>query len=158
MNLDFLLQSPIESHVEKFQKVYYDSLSSEIKLISRIINYASKNKGKQLRPRLCLLSACLCGEPNDNTYKAASLIEMIHVATLIHDDVVDESEIRRGWPSINRIWKSKLSILIGDYMFAKSLSNMIELRNFDALEVLSKTAERLSKGEISQIEKDYGIK
>lgn len=153
MDLKTLLTYPIEEHILKFKKVYSDSLFSDIKLINTLIGYISRKKGKHLRPNLCLLSACICGVPNDHTFHAAALIEMIHVATLIHDDVVDESEIRRGWPSINRIWKNKLSILVGDYMFSKALTNMIHIRDFDALEVLSNTAERLSQGEISQIEK-----
>jgi len=148
--LDFL---PIKNHLKTFEDMYYESLNSEIHLINTLIKYISRKKGKQLRPKLCILSACLCGEPNKNTFRAAALIEMIHVASLIHDDVVDESDIRRGWPSLNRIWKNKLSILVGDFMFSKALTNMIYLKDFDALDVLSNTAERLSQGEINQIEK-----
>ena len=144
---------PILDYMSQFEKVYKEALHSNVKLINTIIHYLSKRKGKQLRPKLCLLSAKLCGEPTVNTFKAASLIEMIHVATLMHDDVVDEANIRRGWPSVNKIWKNKLSILVGDYMFAKALTNMIQIRNFDALNILSQTAERLSQGEILQIEK-----
>ncbi len=144
---------PLENDMQKFQDEFKNSLNSEVKLINTVIGYISRKKGKQLRPRLSLLSANMCGNPTELTYKAAALIEMIHVATLIHDDVVDEAEIRRGWPSVNRIWKNKISILVGDYMFSKALSNMIQLKNFDALEILSHTAERLSQGEILQIEK-----
>ena len=143
----------ISDDIEQFQLTYKNSLKSNVRLINTVINYISKKKGKQLRPALCILSARLSGTPNGNTFKAASLLEMIHVATLMHDDVVDESMIRRGWPSINRIWKNKISILVGDYMFSKALGKMIEIKNFDALNILSKTAERLSQGEILQIEK-----
>ena len=153
MNIETLFKSPIEQYIKRFHEVYYESLNSDIKLINTIINYLSRKKGKQLRPKLCILSACMCGEPKEKTFKAAALIEMIHVATLIHDDVVDDSNLRRGWPSINRIWKNKLSILVGDYMFSKALTNMIHLQDLKALEVLSLTAERLSQGEINQIEK-----
>jgi len=139
--------------MDKYYKVFQESLHSEVKVINSIIGYISRKKGKQLRPRLCIAAAMLCGEPEENTYKAAALIEMIHIATLIHDDIVDDADLRRGWPSINRIWKNKLSLLVGDYMFSKALTNMIQLRNFDALEILSLTAERLSQGEILQIEK-----
>jgi len=152
-DLQSTLIQPIAEYMDRFDGVYQDSLKSEVKLINTIIGYISKKKGKRLRPQLCLLSARLCGEPTENTFKAAALIEMIHVATLIHDDVVDDAELRRGWPSINRIWKNKLSILVGDFMFSKALSNMIHLKNFDALNILSSTAERLSRGEILQIEK-----
>ena len=155
MKTDFqsTLIQPIAEYMDRFDAVYQDSLKSDVKIINTIIGYISKKKGKRLRPKLCLLSARLCGEPTENTFKAAALIEMIHVATLIHDDVVDDAELRRGWPSINRIWKNKLSILVGDFMFSKALSNMIHLKNFDALNILSSTAERLSRGEILQIEK-----
>ena len=152
-DLQSTLIQPIAKYMDRFDAVYQDSLKSDVKIINTIIGYISKKKGKRLRPQLCLLSARLCGEPTENTFKAAALIEMIHVATLIHDDVVDDAELRRGWPSINRIWKNKLSILVGDFMFSKALSNMIHLKNFDALNILSSTAERLSRGEILQIEK-----
>ena len=158
MNSDLyrVLSQPIEKYVVQFEKIYKETLNSDVNIINTIINYISRKKGKQLRPRLCLLSASLCGEPNEKTFRAAALIEMIHVATLIHDDVVDDADKRRGWPSVKRIWKNKLSILIGDYMFSKALTNMIHLKNFEALEVLSVTSERLSQGEISQI--DQAIK
>ena len=151
--LDNIVTSPINDYIIRFEKVYSESLHSDVKLINTIIRYISRKKGKQLRPRLCLLSAKLCGEPTENTYEAAALIEMIHVATLIHDDVVDDANLRRGWPSVNRVWKNKLSILVGDFMFSKALTNMIHLKDFDALDILSSTAERLSQGEIQQIEK-----
>ena len=151
--LQNIVTSPIHENLIRFEAVYRESLHSDVKLINTIIRYISRKKGKQLRPRLCLLSAGLCGEPNENTYRSAALIEMIHVATLIHDDLVDDSKLRRGWPSINRVWKNKLSILVGDFMFSKALTNMIHLKDFDALDILSSTAERLSQGEIQQIEK-----
>lgn len=139
--------------MQEFRLSYKKNLNSDVKLINTVIAYISRKKGKQLRPALCLLAARACGEPVPDTYRAAALIEMIHVATLIHDDVVDEAHLRRGWPSVNRIWKNKISILVGDFMFSKALSNMIHLKNFPALDILSKTAERLSQGEILQIEK-----
>lgn len=145
--------APISDCLPYFEEVYHDTLNSNVKIINKMIRYISLKKGKQLRPSLCLLSAKLCGEPSENTYKAAALIEMIHVATLIHDDVVDDAYLRRGLPSINRIWKNKLSILVGDYMFSKALTNMVQIKDFDALNILSSTAERLSQGEILQIEK-----
>jgi len=151
--LQNIVTSPIRENLIRFEAVYRESLHSDVKLINTIIRYISRKKGKQLRPRLCLLSAGLCGEPTENTYRAAALIEMIHVATLIHDDVVDDANLRRGWPSINGVWKNKLSILVGDFMFSKALTNMIHLKDFDALDILSSTAERLSQGEIQQIEK-----
>ena len=147
------LSNSIQPEMVEFNRSFKASLHSDVKLINTVIGYISRKKGKQLRPRLCLLTAKMSGELTPHTYKAAALIEMIHVATLIHDDVVDEADLRRGWPSVNRIWKNKISILVGDFMFSKALSNMIALKNFDALEILSSTAERLSQGEILQIEK-----
>ena len=147
------LTNTIQPEMVEFQRIFKTSLHSEVKLINTVIGYIARKKGKELRPRLCLLSAKMCGDLTPLTYKAAALIEMIHVATLIHDDVVDEADLRRGWPSVNRIWKNKISILVGDFMFSKALSTMVTLRNFDALEILSTTAERLSQGEILQIEK-----
>ena len=145
--------SIIQEDIDTFNLFYKEALKSPVELINKIINYISKSKGKQLRPILLLLSANMCNKPNDNTYHSAVLVELLHVATLIHDDIVDDANIRRGLPSIKRIWKNKISLLIGDYMFSQSLQNMIKIRDFDALELLSNTAKRLSEGEILQIEK-----
>jgi len=146
------MNQPIEEEYIKFEKYFSDSLLTDVKLINSVVKYITKRKGKRFRPRLCLLSAKLCGDINDNTYKASSLIEMIHVATLIHDDIVDDATIRRGWPSVNRIWKNKVAILVGDYLFSNALSKMCDIDSWDALKVLSKTAKRLSRGEIMQVQ------
>ena len=147
------ITSPIETDLIKFNDTLKESVQSNINLINVVINYALKNKGKQLRPILCLLSAKLFCNPNQSTITGASLIEMIHIATLVHDDIVDDSPVRRGWPSIKSVWKNKISLLMGDYIFSQALSNMIKLRNFDALEILSDTANRLSQGELLQMER-----
>ena len=146
------IRRSIESDLMDFNNTLKKSTKSNVELINVIINYILKNKGKQLRPILCLLSAKIFSKPNDSTITAASLIEMIHIATLVHDDIVDDSSIRRGWPSVKTVWKNKISLLVGDYIFSKALSNMIELKNFDALEVLSNTANRLSEGELLQMQ------
>ena len=151
-NLLSTMNTSIEDEYANFEKHFSDSLLTDVKLINSVVRYITKRKGKRFRPRLCLLSAKLCGEINDNTYKASSLIEMIHVATLIHDDVVDDAEIRRGWPSVNRVWKNKIAILVGDYLFSNALSKMCDIDNWDALKILSKTAKRLSQGEIMQVQ------
>jgi len=147
------IYSILSKDLDKFNSCYIDTLESPVKLINKVINYISKSKGKQLRPILLLLSSNLCNKPNSKTYLAAALVELLHVATLIHDDIVDDADIRRGLPSIKRIWKNKISLLIGDYMFSQALQNMIKIRDFDALDLLSDTARRLSEGEILQIEK-----
>tara|TARA_B100001142_G_C14287925_1_gene637721 strand:- start:216 stop:1199 length:984 start_codon:yes stop_codon:yes gene_type:complete len=155
MSMNSLLSemvAPIEKEYKKFDKYFTDSMLTDVKLINSVVRYVAKRKGKRFRPRLCLLSAKLCGEINENTYRASALIEMIHVATLIHDDIVDEADMRRGWPSVGRVWKNKVAILVGDYLFSNALSKMCDIDDWDALKVLSKTAKRLSQGEIMQVE------
>lgn len=148
------IREPIQEDLILFQKEFERSLRSEVALINLVKKYILRHRGKQIRPMLGLLSARVCGEPTQATYLAASLIELIHLATLIHDDIVDGATVRRGWPTINRIWKNKISVLFGDYVLSKSLINMVRLKNFEALELISKTAEELSAGEILQMEKN----
>ena len=147
------ITQPIIEDMKIFQKEFENALNSEVRLINTISNYMIKNKGKNIRPILTILSARLCGEPTINSYRAAAMMELLHIATLIHDDVVDDATLRRGRPSINRVWKNKLSVLMGDFILSKALINMIGLKDFDALEQISGTAEKLSAGEILQIEK-----
>ena len=147
------ISDPIKSNLDEFDKYFDSSLESEVKTINTIVKYLVRKKGKRLRPRLSLLSAKICGDINIKTYKVASLLEILHVATLVHDDVVDESDLRRGWPSVGRIWKNKLSILVGDYLFSKALTNMAEIDSMDSVKILANLASRLSQGEILQIEK-----
>lgn len=145
--------NPIKNDFVEFNDRFKSMLDSKVDLINTVINYLLRNKGKQLRPIICLLSSKICGDINEKSYISASLIEMLHVATLIHDDVVDESDIRRYWPTVSRIWNNKLSVLVGDYIFSRALTNMVKLNSNDALKILSDTAERLSQGEILQIER-----
>ena len=147
------ITAPILEDIKIFQKEFENALDSEVRLINSISKYMIRNKGKNIRPILTILSARLCGKPTLNSYKAAAMMELLHVATLIHDDVVDDATLRRGKPSVNRVWKNKLSILMGDFILSKALINMVGLRDFDALEQISITAEKLSAGEILQIEK-----
>ena len=147
------ITKPIIEDVKIFQREFENALNSEVRLINTISKYMIKNKGKNIRPILTILSARLCGEPTINSYRAAAMMELLHVATLIHDDVVDDATLRRGRPSINRVWKNKISVLMGDFILSKALINMIGLKDFDALEQISSTAEKLSAGEILQIEK-----
>ena len=147
------IRALIDGDIKKYEEQYYINLNSPIKLINTIIKYFSKRKGKQIRPLLTLLSARICGDPSTSTYDSAALIEILHIATLIHDDIVDGSPLRRGIPTINRIWKNKISLLIGDYMFSQVLQSIIAINNNEALKILSKTSKRLTQGEILQIEK-----
>jgi len=147
------ISQPILEDIKIFQEEFENALNSEVRLINSISKYMIRNKGKNIRPILTILSARLCGEPTINSYRAAAMMELLHIATLIHDDVVDDATLRRGRPSINRVWKNKLSVLMGDFILSKALINMIGLKDFDALEQISSTAEKLSAGEILQIEK-----
>jgi len=148
------IRSSISDEMKAFQDAFSQSMKSRVFLINKVANYITRQRSKQIRPMLVILSSRVCGkEPDHNTYQAAVLVELIHTATLIHDDVVDGADLRRGLPSINAVWKNKISVLMGDYLFSKALINMIKLKDFRALELLSDTAERLSSGEILQIEK-----
>jgi len=151
-NLLEQISKPIGSDLKDFENEFYASLDSDVKIINTIVRYLVKNKGKRFRPILCLLSAKICGDINKETHIIASLLEILHVATLIHDDVVDDSDMRRGWPSVSRVWKNKLSILIGDYLFSKALTNMARTNSIEAVKILAHLASRLSQGEILQIE------
>ncbi len=145
--------TPIAGDLIQYEKEFRAALDSKVKLINSVSNYLIKNKGKSFRPILTLLCSRLCGEPTINTYKAAAMMELLHVATLIHDDIVDDAKTRRGKPSIKQIWKNKISVLMGDYILSKALINMVSLKDFEALDLISKTAEKLSAGEILQMEK-----
>ena len=148
-----LIIEPIFDDIKLFEKEFRDALSSEVRLINLVGKYIIRHKGKHIRPILTLLASRVCGQPNLNSYKAAAMIELLHIATLIHDDVVDEAEKRRGFLSINRIWKNKISILMGDFIFSKALIKMVGLKDFAALQLIADTAEKLAAGEILQIEK-----
>jgi len=147
------ITAPILDDIKIFQQEFENALKSEVRLINSISKYMIRNRGKNIRPILTILSARLCGEPTFNSYRAAAMMELLHIATLIHDDVVDDATLRRGMPSINQVWKNKISVLMGDFILSKALINMIGIKDFDALEQISNTAEKLSAGEILQIEK-----
>ena len=144
---------PIKRDISLFKKEFDSALNSKIYLINIIAKYIIKKRGKNIRPILTLLTSRLCGEPSKNSYRSAAMVELLHVATLIHDDVVDDATIRRGIISINKVWKNKISILMGDFILSKALINMISIRDFDVLDCISNTAEKLSSGELLQLEK-----
>jgi len=146
------IENEISDDLCSYNDFLIDSLNSKVTLINTILKYITKFKGKQFRPMLCILSARLTGSVNETTFLSASTVEILHVATLLHDDVVDESDLRRGWPTVNKIWNSKLAVLIGDYMFSKSLNNISKLESFEYIKVLTDLSQRLSEGEILQIE------
>tara|TARA_B100000945_G_C20398265_1_gene605932 strand:+ start:1021 stop:1977 length:957 start_codon:yes stop_codon:yes gene_type:complete len=149
--------SPIKNEMLSFRKLLKKSISSNNILIDEVINYILKRKGKQIRPVIVFLSSGICGKINDSTLRAAVLIEILHTATLIHDDVVDESNYRRGYFSINAIWKNKYSVLIGDYLLSSGLTFSLENDDFKFLKVLSNSVKEMSEGEIIQMKKSKSL-
>ncbi len=148
------LPPPIISiELEIFEKVFKESVKSHVSLLDTIMRYIVKRKGKQLRPMFVLLCAKLAGEINPVTYRAASLVELLHTATLVHDDVVDESYERRGFFSINALWKNKIAVLVGDYLLSKGLLLSLDNDDFEVLKILSSAVKQMSEGELLQIEK-----
>lgn len=139
--------------METFEKVFRQSMASKVPLLDRITHYIVKRKGKQLRPMLVFLAAKLHGEVGDSTYRGASLIELMHTATLVHDDVVDDANLRRGFFSINALWKNKIAVLVGDYLLSKVLLMAVEKQEFHLLGLVSTAVREMSEGELLQIEK-----
>jgi octaprenyl-diphosphate synthase len=140
-----------------FELRFKDSVQSNVPLLDRILKYVVKTKGKQLRPMFVLLSAKIAGEINESTYRAASLVELLHTASLVHDDVVDESFERRNVFSVFALWKSKVSVLTGDYLFAKGLLLSLDNDDFKILQLLSRAVKEMSEGELQQLEKSRSI-
>jgi octaprenyl-diphosphate synthase len=147
------IKAPISSIMDEFEKKFRASMKSSVPLLDRITHYIVKRKGKQMRPMFVFLSAGLCGEINDRSYRAATLIELLHTATLVHDDVVDDSFQRRGFFSINALWKNKIAVLVGDYLLSKGLLLSVKHKDFDLLEIVSTAVSVMSEGELMQIEK-----
>jgi octaprenyl-diphosphate synthase len=128
-------------------------MKSKVGIVDLIANYIIKQKGKKIRPLLVLLSAKACGEISERTYRGATLVELLHTATLVHDDVVDNADKRRGLPSINAVWKNKIAVLMGDYLLSRGLMISIAGKDFDFLENITKTVQRMAEGELLQIKK-----
>ncbi len=143
----------IGDELKIFEQKFSQSVISQSPLLDRIMKYIIKRKGKQMRPMFVLLSAKLHGTINDTTYRAAALVELLHTATLVHDDVVDESLERRGFFSINAIWKNKIAVLVGDYLLSKGLLLSTSNNDFENLHILSEAVKQMSEGELLQIEK-----
>ena len=141
--------------MELFEKKFRDSMSSQVALLNRITHYIVNRKGKQMRPMFVFLTAKMLnnGQVEERTYRGASVIELIHTATLVHDDVVDDSNRRRGFFSINALWKNKIAVLVGDYLLSKGLLLSIDHGDFDLLRIISVAVREMSEGELLQIEK-----
>ncbi|MGZ3882385.1 MAG: polyprenyl synthetase family protein, partial [Flavisolibacter sp.] len=147
------VKNVIGQELELFEKKFSDSVKGSNPLLDRIMRFIIKRKGKQMRPMFVFLSAKIAGEINDATYRAASLIELLHTATLVHDDVVDNSMIRRNFFSINALWKNKIAVLVGDYLLSKGLLLSIDNGDFQILQITSRAVKEMSEGELLQMEK-----
>ncbi|MDT8394201.1 MAG: polyprenyl synthetase family protein [Bacteroidales bacterium] len=147
------IKEPVKEHIVSFEKYFRNSMKSNVPLLDRVSRYVLKRKGKQMRPLFVFLSAEIAGGVNDSTYRGAALVELLHTATLVHDDVVDDSNERRGFFSINALWKNKISVLIGDYLLSKGLLLSLDNDDFGLLKIVSHAVREMSEGELLQIEK-----
>jgi octaprenyl-diphosphate synthase len=147
----------IENELKTFEVKFKDAVTSNTPLLDRVMRYVVKRKGKQLRPMFVFLAARLCGTVNESTYRAASLVELLHTATLVHDDVVDDSLERRGFFSVYALWKNKISVLVGDYLLAKGLLLSLDNNDFRILQILSDAVRKMSEGELLQMEKSRSL-
>ena len=139
--------------MDLFENKFKDSLKSNVSLLDRIMHYIIKRKGKQMRPMFVFLTAKLFGKFEENTYRAASMIELLHTATLVHDDVIDEADFRRGYFSINALWKNKIAVLVGDFLLSRGLLLAVKHEEFELLKIMSTAVQDMSEGELLQIEK-----
>jgi octaprenyl-diphosphate synthase len=155
MNIVQQIQQPIQNEMELFEKKFHKSMATKVALLNRITYYIVNRKGKQMRPMFVFLVAKMTeeGGVNERTYRGASVIELIHTATLVHDDVVDDSNKRRGFFSLNALWKNKIAVLVGDYLLSKGLLLSIDNGDFDLLRIISVAVREMSEGELLQIEK-----
>lgn len=147
------IKAPIAKEIDEFEKKFRASMKSNVLLLDKIMSYIVKRKGKQMRPMFVFLSAGTVGEIQETTYRGASLIELLHTATLVHDDVVDDANYRRGFFSINALWKNKIAVLVGDYLLSRGLLLSVEHKEFDLLEIVSIAMKEMSEGELMQMEK-----
>ena len=147
------IKSPIVEELNAFQSKFKEAMSSPVPLLEKITYYIVKRKGKQIRPMFVFLCAKVCGQVSESTYHAASLVEILHTATLVHDDVVDDANKRRGFFSINALWKNKIAVLCGDYLLSKGLLLAVDNEEFQLLKIVSEAVKAMSEGELLQIEK-----
>ncbi|MDY3338936.1 polyprenyl synthetase family protein [Riemerella anatipestifer] len=147
------IKRPIGAEMKLFEQKFYESMQSKVPLLDKVTRFIVTTKGKQMRPMFVFLCAKLVGDVNEKTYRGASMIELIHTATLVHDDVVDESFKRRNFFSINALWKNKIAVLVGDYLLSKSVLLSTDNKDFDLLSVISTTIREMSEGELLQLEK-----
>jgi len=147
------IKRPVRLEMEEFEGRFRSSMRSEVALLDKITHYIVKRKGKQMRPMFVFLTAKMLSDTNDQTYRAATLIELLHTATLVHDDVVDDANKRRGFFSINALWKNKVAVLVGDYLLSRGLLLAVKHKDFHLLEITSNAVREMSEGELLQMEK-----
>lgn len=147
------IQAPVAEEMNAFEKKFRQSMRSNVMLLDKITNYIIRRKGKQMRPLFVFLSSGLVGGIQEPTYRGASMIELMHTATLVHDDVVDDSDYRRGFFSINALWKNKIAVLVGDFLLSRGLLLSVENKDFELLEIVSRAVKEMSEGELLQMEK-----
>lgn len=147
------IKKPIEDDLKAFRTYFRHAMRSPVRLVDLITKYLFRQKGKHIRPVLVLLSAKACGAINESTYRAAALVELLHTATLVHDDVVDDADRRRGFYSVKALWKNRVAVLIGDFLLSRGLLLALEYKDYDVLQVVSDAVRRMSEGELLQIEK-----
>ncbi|GAA3977248.1 polyprenyl synthetase family protein [Mucilaginibacter dorajii] len=147
------IKKPIAADIDAFEEKFKSSMQSSVPLLDRITHYIVKRKGKQIRPMFVFFAAKICGGINESTHRGAALVELLHTASLVHDDVVDNSYQRRGFFSINALWKNKIAVLVGDYLLSKGLLLSIDNNDFQLLRIVSDAVKQMSEGELMQIEK-----
>lgn len=147
------IQAPIASEMEAFERKFRASMKTKVLLLDKIMNYIVKRKGKQMRPMFVFLSAGATGNISEATYRGASLIELLHTATLVHDDVVDNADYRRGFFSVNALWKNKIAVLVGDFLLSRGLILSVENKDFSLLSIVTDAVREMSEGELLQMEK-----
>jgi len=149
------IQEPIKSELAELEERFTTLIKSEIEIINNIFTYIVASKGKRVRPMLLFLCSGLTGKPTEKSYEAALIVELLHTATLIHDDVVDNSDLRRGRPSVNSLWENKISVLIGDFLFAEVLNRLNQLNSPQMVEIVSSVTKQMSQGELLQMERAH---
>jgi octaprenyl-diphosphate synthase len=152
LNLDDI-KAPVAKEMDEFEHKFRSSMKTKVMLLDKIMSYIVKRKGKQMRPLFVFLSAGACGSINESTYRGAALIELLHTASLVHDDVVDEANYRRGFFSINALWKNKIAVLVGDFLLSRGLILSLEHNDYELLRIVSHAVREMSEGELLQFEK-----
>src|SRR4051812_35059612 len=147
------IKAPIAREMDEFEPKFRASMKTKVLLLDKIMGYIVKRKGKQMRPMFVFLSAGTCGNITEATFRGASLIELLHTATLVHDDVVDEANYRRGFFSVNALWKNKIAVLVGDFLLSRGLILSIENKDYDILGIATEAVKVMSEGELLQMEK-----